>query len=370
MPKILKKYLIVLVAFIVTLIGVGLVVQHYLEVQRDKAYLVTQQKLAAESTFEPVLPDRKVSFPADFTVHPKYQHEVWRFIATLKDDKGEEYLVQWFLFRIAMSEVQGVSWESPQIYTSQAIVTTPEQVFLEQRFARGGIGIVGIRQRPYQLSIDNWAIRSFSNSPIPGRVSISTEQFKVQLTTELTQPYIPLGDRGYQITHDLVSRAFYGYSAPYVDTSGTITIGNQMVGVSGKASFSQVWGTDIIGTGQSGYAHIMLRLEDGRVLSVVKTQYKDHVQPYVFGNLFTPDGGHVALNSDQIDMHFLSQSTLANGKILPLKWAINVPDFDIFLTARTARYNQWANLSIPSWSGRMKTTGNIKANGYMQLIGY
>ncbi|GAD88780.1 MULTISPECIES: lipocalin-like domain-containing protein [Vibrio] len=371
MRNVFKKRLILLLAGLLVIVVIaGLITRYHLG--QKQAHLEQLEKIAedAQSTFEPVLPNKKVSFPQDFTVHPTYEQEVWRFIATVKDEQGNPYLVQWFLFRIAMSEIQGVSWESPQIYTSQAIVTTPNQIFLDQRFARGGIGLVGIRQRPYQLSIDNWSIRSFSEQPIPGRISVFTDQFKVNLTTELIRPYVPLGQNGYQVTHDLASRALYGYTAPYIRTFGVITVGNKNIKVAGQASFSQIWGTDILGKGQSGYSHMLFRLQDGRVLSLVKSRHQDEVQPYSFGNLYTPDGQHVALTNEDVEIRSVGTTTLSNGKILPLQWVINVPKYNIHLTAHSNRYDQWANLSIPSWSGRIQTNGNIKAEGYLQLVGY
>lgn len=51
--------------------------------------------------FEPVLPDRTVSLPKDFQFHPEFQHEWWHYFATLEDEYGKDYSVQWSFFRIA-----------------------------------------------------------------------------------------------------------------------------------------------------------------------------------------------------------------------------------------------------------------------------
>ncbi|GAD79162.1 lipocalin-like domain-containing protein [Vibrio ezurae] len=371
MKKFFNKYLLSLsIGLLMLVVIAGLITRYYRAKEQEHRHLMEEMAEQAQSTFEPVLPNKSVSFPDDFTVHPTYQQEVWRYIATVKDQQGNPYLVQWFLFRMAMSEVQGVSWESPQIYTSQAIVTTPKQIFLDQRFARGGIGLVGIRQRPYQLSIGNWSIRSFSERPFPGRVFVSTDQFSVDLTSKLLRPYVGLGDKGYQVTHDLLAKAMYGYSAPYIEASGTIRIGNQDIKVAGSASFTQVWGTDIMGQKQSGYSHLLFRLQDGRVLSLVKSHHQEKIHPYSFGNLYTPDGKHIALSNEDIEIRSVGTTTLSNGKVLPLQWVVNIPKYNIHLTAHSNRYDQWANLSIPSWSGRIQTTGNIKAEGYLQLVGY
>ncbi|ANO32991.1 hypothetical protein BCU83_05700 [Vibrio breoganii] len=366
-----NKRLLLIITILVTLsIGAGIVIYKLWSAEQQPLLTIEDLESEVDDTFEPVLPGPRINFPNDFRIHPKFQHEVWRYIAMLNDDQGNEYLVQWFLFRISMSEDEGTGWESPQIYTSQAIVTTPDQVFRDQRFARGGIGLVGMRQRPYQLSIDNWTLRSFSGFPMPGRLSISSDQFDINLANSLDTPYIPLGESGYQVTHELMSRALYGYAAPYVKSSGTLTIGNQAIEVSGMAVFNQVWGTDIIGEDQKGYNQFMFRLQDGRVLSVTKTRHHGDIDAYHYGNIYTPDGGHVALKHDDIEIHAIGSSTLSNGKTLPLQWVVNVPEYNIFLTAKTSRLEQWANLSIPSWSGRIEASGSINASGYLQLIGY
>ncbi|CAM2835568.1 lipocalin-like domain-containing protein [Vibrio rarus] len=371
MQKLLKpRFILILSIVLVSIAIISLVIYRYWKAAQPPLITIDSIDTGVERTFEPVLPGKEVTFPEDFTIHPKYQHEIWRYIATLKDEQGNEYLVQWSLFRISMFEEAGVGWESPQIYTSQAIVTTPDQVYRDQRFARGGIGLVGMRKRPYQLSIDNWSIRSFTRSPAPGNLMISSEQFDVNLGNKLNKAFIPLGMKGYQVTHELQSLALYGYSAPYIEVAGTIVVGGKTIKVTGQAALSQVWGTDLIGGEHKNFSHFLFRLQDGRVLSVVKSRLKGDVLPYSYGNLFTPDGRHVTLSNDEIEMHAIGTTTLSNGKVLPLQWVVNVPNYNVYLTAKATRFDQWTHLSIPSWSGRMTVSGNIKAQGFLQLVGY
>ncbi|GAM68337.1 attH component of attEFGH ABC transport system [Vibrio sp. JCM 19236] len=167
-----------------------------------------------EAVFEPVLPGVAVKFPQDFRIHSKFRYEVWTYVAMLNDEQGNEYMAQWYLYRTATSESDKSGWQSPQIYASQVVLSTPDQIFSEQRFARGGIGLVGMRARPYQLSIDNWVWRSFSSYPAPGQLSVSTDDFNLKLKLRQDGPYVPMGDNGYQVTNQLLSRAIYGYQSP------------------------------------------------------------------------------------------------------------------------------------------------------------
>lgn len=337
----------------------------------EQAPSLTMETLESETitVFEPVLPGDSVVFPKDFKIHSIYQHEAWRFVAMLNDEEGNDYLVQWYLYRVSMSEHPGVGWESPQIYHTQAIVTTADEIVKEERFARGGIGLVGMRKRPYQLAIDNWSWRSFSGFPMPGRLDIKADTFEMTLGVQQNGTYIPLGDDGYQVTHELLSRSLYGYLAPFIKTEGVLKINGKEIKVQGHAWLNHIWGTDLLGKEQAGFNLFLYRFEDGRVLSVVRTLHEQH-EPYLYGTLAFPNGAVRKLDHTEIEMHSVGTRKISNGKRLPLKWVVNIPKYKIFLISNPNRIEQWMDLSIPSWSGTVEATGSDRVSGFMQLVGY
>nr|WP_198557023.1 lipocalin-like domain-containing protein [Enterovibrio nigricans] len=60
-----------------------------------------------EKGFATVEPGYKVSFPKDYGPHEAFRQEWWYVTANLNDDQGNEYGVQWTVFRSAVSPEKG-----------------------------------------------------------------------------------------------------------------------------------------------------------------------------------------------------------------------------------------------------------------------
>lgn len=319
--------------------------------------------------FEPVLPDRTVSLPKDFQFHPEFQHEWWHYFATLEDEYGKDYSVQWSFFRIATDEREARGWQSPQIYISNVVVTSATKVWKEQRLARGGIGQAGMTNRPFRLWIDNWNWRALGVTPFPGRLSIETDTFGLELDSVTKGPYVLNGEKGYQKKHDMLPVASYNFSAPFLALNGTLVLDGEDIEVSGNAWLHKEWGSGLLGEGQQGWDWFVLNLDDGSALSVSRYRSNKHV-PYVFGTLATSSGKVYQLSDADIDIKPLPNSTLLNGRRMALQWIINVPKYEINLTTRIQRRDMWLPFVIPSWEGPIKASGSHESSGFMQLTGY
>ena len=91
--------------------------------------------------------DVPLAFPRDLGAHPDYRIEWWYLTANLKAEDGTAYGVQWTLFRQALappSGAPGEGWSSRQFWMAHAALTTPDQHFFAERFARGGVGQAGV----------------------------------------------------------------------------------------------------------------------------------------------------------------------------------------------------------------------------------
>lgn len=319
--------------------------------------------------FEPVLPDRTVSLPKDFQFHPEYQHEWWHYFATLEDATGKDYSVQWSFFRIATDERETRGWQSPQIYISNVVVTSATKVWKEQRLARGGIGQAGMTNRPFRIWIDNWNWRALGSTPFPGRLSVETDTFALELDSVTKGPYVLNGENGYQKKHDLLPIASYNFSAPFLALNGTLTLDGADIEVSGNAWLHKEWGSGLLGEGQQGWDWFVFNLDDGSALSVSRYR-NDKQMPYVFGTLATRSGKVYQLSDSDLDITPLPNSTLLNGRRMPLQWIINVPKYEINLTTRIQRRDMWLPFVIPYWEGPIMASGSHEASGFMQLTGY
>lgn len=361
---------ILLIGFFGLFVGIWAFYSYFSEVG-GKGMNEVNSVLVSEQfkVFEPVLPDRTVSLPQDFQFHPEYQHEWWHYFATLEDANGKDYSVQWSFFRIATDERETRGWQSPQIYISNVVITSATKVWKEQRLARGGIGQAGMTNRPFRIWIDNWNWRALGATPFPGRLSVETDTFGLELDSVTKGPYVLNGENGYQKKHDLLPVASYNFSAPFLALGGTLKLDGAEIEVSGTAWLHKEWGSGLLGEGQQGWDWFVFNLKDGSALSVSRYR-NDQQMPYVFGTLATRSGKVYQLSDSDIDIKPLPNSTLLNGRRMPLQWIINVPKYEINLTTRIQRRDMWLPFVIPYWEGPIMASGSHEATGFMQLTGY
>ncbi|MDF2152397.1 lipocalin-like domain-containing protein [Vibrio sp. CAU 1672] len=325
--------------------------------------------VCATSVFEPVLPNRSVVLPRDFAFHPEYQHEWWNYFARLRDKNGTIYHVQWRYVRLATDEREMRGWQSPQVYLSHVVVSKGSKVWREQKVARGGIGQAGLVSKPFRLWIDNWSWRSLGAMPFPGSIDIATDSFGVELDTVTSGPLVLNGKRGYQVKHTLQSVASYSFSAPFLKVNGRLILDGKEIPVVGSAWTQKEWGSGLFGDEQQGLDWFVFNLDDGRALTVSRYRYLGQL-PSVFGTLSTRSGKTINLTDKQLSLIALDSTSLPNGRRLPLKWKINIPEYNISLTTRVRNQNMWLPFLVPLWEGPALASGSHEAWGFMQLNGY
>lgn len=322
-----------------------------------------------KATFEPVLPNKKVTLPDDFKFHDQYQHEWWHYFATLKGADGNKYTVQFSLFRMATDEREVSGWQNSQLYLANIVLTHQDGVLREQRIARGGIGQAGSKNKPFRMWFDNWTWRSLGTTPFPGSLNIDTDDFSIDLATRTSGPFVLNGDQGYQLKHDLESVASFSVSAPFLTVKGWIVIDGHRVDVTGDAWLQKEWGSHLIGEEQQGWDWFTLQLDNGTALSV--SRYRHHSRlPYVFGTLSTKSGKVISLTENELSISPIVSTTLSDGKRIPLQWAIEVPSHDIYVQTQATNPEMWLPFLIPYWEGPVDISGNRSGKGFMQLTGY
>ena len=104
---------------------------------------------ADADAFARVTGPRPLEFPADHGAHPDHRTEWWYFTGNLTAGNGDAYGFQLTLFRSALAPGEREGWGSPQVWFAHAAVTTSDEHYSTERFARGGIGQAGVRADPF-----------------------------------------------------------------------------------------------------------------------------------------------------------------------------------------------------------------------------
>jgi predicted secreted hydrolase len=319
--------------------------------------------------FTPVVPGRVFSFPADHGAHEGFRIEWWYVTANLKDPQGNEFGVQWTLFRSALKPVaEQAGWADQTIWLGHAAVTSSTVHHAAERYARGGVGQAGVRLAPFEAWIDDWRFASQAQDPLRDlQLSARDKDFAYQLQLTSRRPLVLQGDKGFSQKSE-EGQASYYYSQPFFQASGTLQIDGQNYTVSGPAWLDREWSSQPLTANQTGWDWFSLHLDSGEHVMLYRMRQKDGA-PYLTGTWIAADGQTQILRSSQIQLTPQTTAKVA-GKSLPVKWSISIPDKHLDITLDALNRNAWMNLRIPYWEGPVRISGSHPGQGYLEMTGY
>ena len=283
--------------------------------------------MQSSDSFTPVQRDYIVELPRDHKSHPDFQLEWWYLTFVLSTEDGQEFGLQYTLFRFNTgldapqstkanaensAEVNAnnhiaKNWSNGQQWMGHASLHTAEQHYFEERFASGGVGNVYVNQQPFTTVIDDWVWKAAQaevqtgaeskamfpsvltvafgqssthhpvkiNGKIPATAADSLSELndapsvsavKVSLNLDTYGPFIKQGDNGYsKKTQDERLRSYY-YSQPFINAEGTLNIEGNSVKVAGKGWFDHEWTSHLANSEAMGWDWFSLHLDDGSKL--------------------------------------------------------------------------------------------------------
>ncbi len=283
--------------------------------------------MQSSDSFTPVKRGYTVALPRDHMSHPDFQLEWWYLTFVLSAEDGQEFGLQYTLFRFNTeldapqstkanaensAEVNAnnhiaKNWSDGQQWMGHASLHTAEQHYFEERFASGGVGNAYVNQQPFTTVIDDWVWKaaqaevqtgaeskamfpsvltfafgqSSTHHPLKTREKIpatsadslselndapSVSAVKIALNLNTSGPFIKQGDNGYsKKTQDERLRSYY-YSQPFINAEGTLNIEGNSVKVAGKGWFDHEWTSHLANSEAMGWDWFSLHLDDGSKL--------------------------------------------------------------------------------------------------------
>ena len=269
------------------------------------------------------------AFPQDHGAHPEYRIEWWYVTANMRGSDGQDYGLQWTLFRSALAPETREGWDDPQVWMGHAAITTPTAHYVAERLARGGIGQAGAIAEPLDVWIDDWQFAgAFENA----KLTASGSDFAYDVTLETTQPIVFHGDAGYSVK-SAQGRASYYYSQPFYDLTGTLTLPTGDVAVTGTAWLDREWSSQPLSEDQTGWDWFSLSFDYGNKLMGFRLRQRDGSY-FTSGTWIEPDGQATPLKDGQFlaEPMNLHQSP---GASVPTEWRVQLPsrDLDVTVTA-------------------------------------
>ncbi|MGN2431471.1 lipocalin-like domain-containing protein [Pseudomonas syringae] len=312
------------------------------------------------------------SFPEDHGQHPGFRIEWWYITATLKDDAGQPFGVQWTLFRSALrpGKQPGSGWNDGTIWLGHAAATSGSGHYVAERYARGGIGQANVTQAPFSAWIDDWAFTSNAQTGDPlatMQLKASGQNFRYDLHLTSSKPLVLQGDQGYSQKSE-AGQASYYYSQPFFEAKGSIEIEGKTHQVTGNAWLDREWSSQPLTANQSGWDWFSLQLADGDRLMLYRIRHKSG-EPYLTGNWISADGTTKMLHANEVSLEPLKETSIGEHQV-PTRWAIKIPGRNLDITTEALNPKAWMGTSIPYWEGPVKFSGSQAGVGYLEMTGY
>jgi predicted secreted hydrolase len=315
-------------------------------------------------------PEPAFSFPEDHGPHPDFRIEWWYLTATLEDAEGNDYGIQWTLFRSALEPDTSDDWTAPQLFMGHAGLTTADAHFSAERLARGGIGQAGVTTAPFRAFIDDWQMRStLSEGDALDALALEARgaDFAYELELQADGPLIFHGDEGYSVK-SAEGQASYYYSQPFYRVQGTLLLPDGPIAVTGTGWLDREWSSQPLSDTQSGWEWFSLQLPGGARLMAFSLR-DDTDDPFTSATYVEADGTTQAYGDGAVTLTPVATHEVA-GRAVPVEWRLEFPERGIDITTRALNPNSWMETSFPYWEGPISFTGTHVGRGYLEMTGY
>ncbi|KIC22529.1 lipocalin-like domain-containing protein [Leisingera sp. ANG-Vp] len=307
-----------------------------------------------------------LNFPGDHGAHPDFRIEWWYLTANLEGVDGRSYGVQWTLFRSALAPADAEGWQSPQIWMAHAAATSPTRHLFAERLARGGVGQAGVIAEPFEAWIDDWQMRSEGNSLEKIRVTASDHAFSYDLKLQADGPIVLHGDKGYSVK-SASGQASYYYSQPHYQVTGTLSLPDGPVDVTGHGWLDREWSSQPLAEDQSGWDWFSLSFDSGEKL--MGFVLRGDSGNFTSGTWISKDGGAEPLAPGSFQAKPLEFSQV-NGRGIPTRWQASLPEKGVSVDVQALNPQSWMGTSFSYWEGPVSVTGSHSGKGYLEMTGY
>ncbi|MEP4890993.1 MAG: lipocalin-like domain-containing protein [Aliiglaciecola sp.] len=313
-----------------------------------------------------------IEFPRDHLSHPEFAIEWWYLTANLFDSQGNQYPMQWTLFRFS-GGVSDSNWSNGQLYMSHGKLSSDKQSWFEEIFARGGVGNADVslneESNNFEAYLDDWHWRSSSADLLPASLNFNLNgQVNIMLNMQAKGPYILNGQNGYSVKLANEQHASMYYSQPFIAIDGSIELLDKTIKVSGEGWFDHEWSAGLSDQKTQGWDWFSLHLNDGQKLMLYQVRHSELGNVW-FGSLISPGGDKIHLTATDIKGTIDSYATV-NGIQVPLNWSLSLPQYQIHIRVSAFKQDQYNHGMFPYYEGAVVVEGSHQGIGFMELTGY
>ena len=339
--------------------------------------LSAQLVFAAVPVFTQVMPDHRLTFPADFGAHPDYRTEWWYATGwlTTPDHKPLGFQVTFFRAATATDSANPSRFAPRQLIIAHAALSDPAVGHLlhGQKSARAGFGLAYAQVGDTNVKLDDWTLKRSAEGVYQTR--IHGREFDLDLRLSPTQPLMLQGDNGYSRKGPAPGQASYYYSEPQLRVSGSISRNGQRVLVNGSAWLDHEWSTRYMDTRAVGWDWVGANLDDGGALMAFQMRRADGTPLWAHASLRDASGKTTQFDNAAVQFKARrSWRSPRTGGLYPVAtelrtgsvvWQLTPLQDDQELDSRSST-------GAVYWEGATTLTrdGKPVGRGYLEMTGY
>lgn len=330
------------------------------------------------------LAPRAFRFPADHGPHPEFRSEWWYFTGHLAAQDRRRFGFQLTFFRTALAPEaapRGSAWATRQAWMAHFTLTDVANGRFDafERLGRGALGIAGAEASPFRVWIDDWQAASLGPETglFPLRLVARSGATAIELRLSALKPLVLQGEDGWDRKGPGPGDASYYYSYTRLAAEGSLSIGDEMIAVTGSAWMDREWSSNALGTELVGWDWFSLQLSDGRELMYYRLRRKDgSAGSFSSGSLVLESGELIPLAADAVRLRPRRYWQSPRGpQRYPVAWSIEIPAQGITLDLEPLVDDQELDLTVRYWEGAVRADGRsddrpISGQGYLELVGY
>lgn len=312
-------------------------------------------------------------FPRDHAAHPGFRSEAWTLSATLEDQHGQPWGLQFSLLRLALSPDRPEhpsAWASNAVYRAALVVGDSHGDYLlaEERLSRVALDLAGSDEQPPRVWLENWSLQSTGEGlaleAATGELSVD-----LQLLPRKAPLLRPAQGEG--------AGAFHAYALSRIAVSGALEIQGETHTVAGLAWLDRAWGAVPVSRGQQALDRFLIQLDDHRELAIFRLhRLGGGGTPIATALLIDGDGsvreyGRLDLT---LEPRRFWESPL-DGARYPVAWSLELPAESLSLELQPLRDDQELDMMLRYWAGSLRVSGEARGRpvsgvGYLELTGY
>lgn len=326
--------------------------------------------------FAPVLPGRRLVFPADHGAHPDFRTEWWYATGWLKLPDGAPLGFQTTFFRVRTGVGEGnpSAFAPRQLILAHAAIADPRLGRLrhDERSARVGFGRAGFETGRTGVWVGDWR---FEQTGDRYRAEVRAADFAYALDLLPDGPPVLNGRGGFSAKAPDPRHASYYYSRPQLKVSGTVTLDGRLLPVSGHAWLDHEWSSELLPEGAQGWDWVGLNLDDGSALMAFRMRGKDGRALWSAATLRPAEGAAQVLAPDAVAFEALREWRSARTGIrYPVAWRLRVGQRLLHLEALLddQELDGARSTGAVYWEGavRVSEAGREVGRGYLEMTGY